>query len=266
VTGIDDSIMDFRQLDLLAAGDSAIHRLDPRIKVLVTLAFIIAVVSFDRYALGALLPFVLFPVAIMAVANLPVRFFVAKVLVASLVAVAIGIFNPLLDRQVLVSIGEVGISGGWISFVSILLRSVLTVSAALLLAATTGFPAICRALSRLGMPQVFVRQLEFMYRYIFVLVEEARRMARARELRSFHNRGMGIGPLSSMVGHLLLRTWERAERVHMAMLCRGFSGEAAARPAGALRRADLFFLLGWMVLFLLLRLYNIPRLLGAFFM
>jgi cobalt/nickel transport system permease protein len=133
------------------------------------------------------------------------------------------------------------------------------------LAATTGFPAICRALGRLGMPQVFVQQLQFMYRYLFVLFEEAERMVRARELRSFRNRGMGIGPLSSMVGHLLLRTWERAERIHMAMLCRGFSGEAATLPAGGLKRADLLFLLGWITLFLLLRLYNIPRILGGFF-
>jgi cobalt/nickel transport system permease protein len=101
-----------------------------------------------------------------------------------------------------------------------------------------------------------------MYRYLFVLSEEALRMVRARELRSCRNRGMGIGPLSSMVGHLLLRTWERAERIHMAMLCRGFSGETVQRPAAAFGRGDLFFLLGWGTLFLLFRLYDIPRLAG----
>lgn len=259
---IDNSIMDFRQLDLLAGGDSVIHRLDPRTKVLVTLAFIIAVVSFDRYALGALLPFVLFPVATMAIANLPVGFFAAKVMLVSLVAVAIGIFNPLLDSQVLVRTGNVGISAGWVSFGSIILRSALTITAALLLTATTGFSAICQALGRLGMPEVFVRQLQFMYRYLFVLTEEAQRMARARELRSFGKGGQGIRALSSMVGHLLLRTWERAERIHIAMRCRGFNGRMAASCSTGFGLVDLLFLLGWITLFTLLRLYDLPRLIG----
>lgn len=259
---IDNSIMDFRQLDQLATGDSAIHRLAPRTKVLTTLAFILFVVSFDRYTISALLPFAIFPAVIIAIADLPAAFFARKVLFIALLAMAIGLFNPVFDRQSMVWVGDVSISAGWVSFGSIILRSALTVTAALLLTATTGFTAICRALSSLGLPEVFVRQLQFMYRYLFVLAEEAQRMARARELRSFRKSGRGIGVLSSMVGHLLLRTWERAERIHIAMCCRGFNGSATTHRTAGFERADLFFLLGWIALFSLLRRYDIPRLIG----
>lgn len=259
---IDNSIRDFRRLDQLALGDSAIHRLDARTKVLTTLAFILFVISYDRYTLSALIPFAIFPVIIMAVADLPVVFLAGKVLLIALLAMAIGLFNPVFDRQSMIWIGDVGISAGWISFGSIVLRSALTITAALLLTATTGFSAICQALSRLGMPEVFVRQLQFMYRYLFVLAEEAQRMVRARELRSFRKSGREAGALSSMVGHLLLRTWERAERIQIAMRCRGFNGRMAASRSAGFGAADLFFLLGWISLFTLIRLYDIPRLIG----
>ncbi len=262
VSVIEGSILDFRRLDLLAREDSIIHRLDPRTKVLVTLAFILVVVSFDRYAVNALLPFAIFPVALMAVANLPTRFIAGKVLTVSFFAVAIGILNPLLDRQILIQIDGIGISGGWLSFISILLRSALTVTAALILTATTGFGAICQALERLGMPTIFARQLTFMYRYLFVLAEESQRMSNARELRSCRGTGMGIRPYASMVGHLLLRTWERAERVHRAMLCRGYKGNMVTQKSAGMRLWDLSFLLGWITLFVLLRMYDVPRLLG----
>lgn len=263
---IEGSMLDFRRLDLLAMEDSVIHRLDPRSKVLATVAFILFVISFDRYTFSALLPFAIFPLVLMAVANLPVRFIAGKVLTVSLFALAIGIFNPLLDRQIIVQIGGTGISGGWISFGSIILRSALTVSAALILTATTGLAALCQALERLGLPTLFVRQLTFMYRYLFVLAEESQRMSNARELRSCRGKGMGIRPYTSMVGHLLLRTWERAERIHLAMLCRGYDRNMVRRHNAGLGWWDLSFLLGWIALFVLLRSYDVPRLLGHLIM
>ena len=73
---------------------------------------------------------------------------------------------------------------GWISFASILLRFTLTVTAALTLIATTSFTGICMALEKMGCPRVFALQLLFLYRYLFVLVDEASRLIRARALRT----------------------------------------------------------------------------------
>ncbi len=79
-------------------------------------------------------------------------------------------------------------------------------------------------LEKLGMPDVLATQLLFLYRYIFVLGEETMRMSRARASRSFGKRGMGMRVYSQILGHLLLRTYARAQHVYQAMLARGFDG------------------------------------------
>jgi cobalt/nickel transport system permease protein len=259
---IDGSLLDFKRLDLLATRESAIHRLDPRAKVLTTLVYILCVVSFGRYELAAMLPFLLYPVVLLALADLPAGYIARKVLVVIPFAVMVGLFNPFFDRQVLMQLGGLDIWGGWVSCASIVVRALLTASAAIVLVAVTGFPAICESLERLGMPRVFAVQLLFLHRYIFVLTDEGGRVARARQLRSCGRKGEGLRHFGPLVGHLLLRTWERAERIHMAMLARGFSGEIHARRQGRFGGRELRFLLGWSLLFIILRRYNLPQLLG----
>ena len=263
---IDSSFLDFKQLDLLATRQTSIHRLDARAKVLTTFCFIICVVSFDRYEISAMLPFLVYPAVLMAVGDLPGSCILRKIVIVVPFALLIGIFNPVFDRQVIMQLGPIDIWGGWVSCASILIRSLLTTSVALILVAVTGFPAICEALEKLGMPKVFAVQLLFLYRYIFVLTDEGVRTARARQLRTFGKRGFGISQFGSMVGHLLLRTWDRAERIHMAMLARGFSGEfRTTRSQNRFGRKEVVFMCGWISLFILLRAYNAPRLLGSLF-
>ncbi|MBP2667987.1 MAG: cobalt transporter, inner rane subunit CbiQ [Deltaproteobacteria bacterium] len=263
MASFEGSILDFRRLDRLAAGETALHRLDARAKVLVTIVFILSVVSFDRYALAPLVPFFLYPAVVLARGSLPAGYFARKVALVLPFALAVGMLNPLFDREVAVRLGPFGIPGGWVSCASIVVRAVLTVSAALLLVGVTGFPEICRAMERLGVPQAFTVQLLFLYRYIFVLTEEGARSSRARELRSFGGKGLGIASYGSLVGHLLLRTWMRADRIHMAMLSRGFTGEFHARRPPRFGGKEALFLLGWSTLFVVLRLHNIPQLLGS---
>jgi cobalt/nickel transport system permease protein len=263
MTSIEGALLDFKRLDRLATGDTGIHRLDPRAKVLVTLVFIVSVVSFGRYELSAMIPYFLFPVIMVALGNLPASYILKKIALLSPFALVVGIFNPVFDRDLLLHLGPFGISGGWVSFASIMVRSVLTIGIALIMVGVTGFSAGCQALERMGMPQAFVVQLLFLYRYIFVLTEEGARTARARELRSFGRKGMEMKAFGSLVGHLLLRTWERAERVYQAMLCRGFNGEFHVRRDYRFGYREAAFILGWSALFVLFRLVNVPSLLGS---
>ena len=166
---IESALLNLGYLETLSYQDTPLHRLDPRVKLLTTLVFIIAVVSFGKYEITGLLPFIIFPVVLVAVGNLPPGYLAKKILLAAPFAFFIGIFNPLLDRTVLLHLGPLGISGGWVSFASIMLRFVLTVSAAFILIAGTGLNAVCLALEKLGAPNSFAVQLLFLYRYIFVL-------------------------------------------------------------------------------------------------
>ena len=143
---IDLSIFDIGYLDTLSCRDTAVHRLDPRAKLLTTLVFIVCVASFGKYQVSALLPFLLFPAALIVLGDLPPGYLLKKLLLVAPFAVLIGIFNPLIDQAPLLRIGPLEVSGGWVSFLSILLRFVLTIGAALVLIATTSFPGVCMAL------------------------------------------------------------------------------------------------------------------------
>lgn len=250
------------RLDRLSCRDTIVHRLDPRAKVVATMLFVVAVVSFPRYEVLSLLPFFLFPVLMATLGDIPAGFIARKVLAVSPFVLFVGIFNPLFDQGT-VAIGPgVSVSAGWVSFASILVKFALTISAALLLIATTSFPGVCRALRRLGFPALFVSQLLFLYRYLFVLMEEAMRVVRARDMRSFGRRGAGVRVFVRIVGTLFLRTVERAERIYGAMLARGFRGEVPTMRREALRPSDAAFVLAACSFFALCRLVPVPETIG----
>jgi cobalt/nickel transport system permease protein len=258
---IDAALHDLRSLDALAARDTSLARIDARAKVLTTVVFIVTVVSFDRYTVAALLPLAAYPVALAALGDVPAAPLLRKLLLAAPFAVLVGIFNPLLDRAPMLAFFGTTIAAGWVSFASILLRFALTVGAALVLVAGTGMQALCVALARLGVPQVFTAQLLFLFRYAFVLGAEASRMATARELRS-NGRNLALAAYGPLLGHLLLRAFERAQRIHLAMLARGFDGELRGLRTLHWRPRDTVFALGWCAFFLLARLVDLPLALG----
>lgn len=262
MVSIDSGIFDIGRMDTLAQGKSSLHRLDPRAKLITTLVFVLTVVSFGKYEISALIPYFLFPAVLMALGDLPMAYIAKKLLVVAPFAVLMGIFNPLIDSVPVMQIHGVTVSGGWVSYASILIRFVLTVSAALILIALTGFNAVCLALLKLGTPKVFVVQLLFLYRYLFVLMDEASRMVRARALRALNGAGTGLKTFGPLVGHLLLRTLDRAQRIHTAMCCRGFDGRIRMLRPMAIGSREIAFMLGWTALFVFLRIYNVPRLLG----
>lgn len=245
----------------LAGRGLGANTLDPRVKLVTTLIFIGVVTSLHKYDLRLLLPFFIFPVTLMAAGDLPLK--VLKPLVIALpFALLIGIFNPLYDRQVLVSLGGLAVTGGWISFAVIVLKCLLVVSAALILVATTGFDQICQALLKLGLPRVFVVQLLLMYRYIFVLIDEASRLQRGFKLRAAGQR-MQLKVLGSLLGQLLLRSISRAQRIHLAMLCRGFDGEVPINNRLSFGGRDAAFMLLWCTFFGLARFFDLTGLLGS---
>jgi cobalt/nickel transport system permease protein len=261
VSHIDAALRDLRSLETLASRDTPLTRLDARAKVIATLAFVVVVVSFDRYAVAALLPLSLYPVLLAVLGDVPARPLLSKLAVAAPFAVMVGLFNPLLDRAPMLSIGETAISGGWVSFASILVRFALTVSAALVLVAGTGMHSLCAALGRIGVPRVFTAQLLFLYRYAFVVGGEASRTATARKLRS-GGRGARLSEYGPLLGHLLLRAFARAQRIHLAMAARGFDGEVRGLRELRWSRRDTLFLLGWCSFFVLVRLVDLPQWLG----
>lgn len=255
---------DIGYLDTLAAGSTMVHRLDPRAKLITTLVFTVMVVSYGKYEISSLVPYVIYPIFLMSAGNLPPGYIFRKILLVSPFAIIVGIFNPILDPDIVLTIGDLSFSGGWVSFASILIRFSLTVGTVMALIAVTGFNDICMALEKLGAPRFFAMQLLFLYRYLFVLMEEAIRMVRARSMRVFNGRGMGVTTYASLLGHLLLRTLDRAQRIYSAMWCRGFDGSIRTTKRLSFGRAEYLFMLVWTLLFVTMRFKNLPLSLGEY--
>jgi len=150
-----------------------------------------------------------------------------------------------------VSLGPVSLSitdAGVYRFMTVLVKSWLGVQAALLLSASTPFVDLLCGLRRLGVPPLLVSMTSFMYRYLFVLVDEVRRMMCARDARSARPDGRVGGSVAwrakvtgQMAGSLFLRSYERSERIYMAMLARGFDGEMRPPRRSAPQRNDVLF-------------------------
>lgn len=248
-------------LDDLGRRSSPVHRLDARAKVLATGAFLVTVMSFPRQEVSALTPFLFFPLVLASLGGVPFGFLFRRVLAALPFALLVALGNPFFDR-VPVGVGPWETTAGWMSFSSILFRFLLTVLAALVLAATTGVDRLTDALGRLGLPRVFVVQMSFFYRTLFVVGEEASRMKRSLLIRSHGNKAPSFRSVVSLLGHLLLRAMARAERIHGALRARGYDGRL---PSLGRRRAgwtDLGFLAVCGASFAAARVWNLAEMAG----
>jgi cobalt/nickel transport system permease protein len=214
---------------------SLIHHLDPRVKVVVTFFYILALSLTPEgswWIFGFFFTLILVAVFL---ADLELVFTIRRsfiVLPFVLAAIALPFTTPGSSLFKIPGLGWTVTEPGMIRFLSILVRSWLAVQAAILLTATTRFPDLLWALGALRFPKPLVSTIGFMYRYLFVLADEALRMIRARAARSAqfpdHARptirwqGRVAG---SMVGSLFLRALARSERVYAAMLARGYDGQ-----------------------------------------
>jgi len=232
---------------------------------LTVLFFILTVLSFGKYEISSLIPFFIFPIYLLSYGNIPAVYIIKKIVIVSPFVFMIGIFNPIFDRNTVMYFAGIGISGGWISLTSILIKFILTVSTAFTLIACTGFNNICFALNKLGAPKIFSTQLLFLYRYIFVLAEEAARVIRARNLRSFNGKGRGIKSYGPLLGNFFLRTINRAERLHLAMSCRGFDGNIRVMNRFRFGLSEFLFMFIWISFFIYFRLVNVTQFIGSFF-
>jgi cobalt/nickel transport system permease protein len=262
---IHHSIDNMGLLEDLARQDTLIHRRHPLVKLLTALMFIAAAVSFGRYEVSRLLPFALYPIVLMAMAEIPAGPILKRLLAVSPLVLGIGFLNPWFDRQTMV-VGSLAISAGWLSFGAILIKGALTVTASLLLIATTGMRPLAAALRLLRVPKLLVLQLLLTYRYIAVLMEEVSRMLRAYALRAPDQNGIHRSAWGSFAGQLLMRTFDRAQRVYQAMKLRGFDGEYSLEHIGRFNAGDGAYLAGWGLFIWTARFIDLPRLLETLLM
>jgi len=228
------------------AGDPAspIHRLDPRAKILGLAGITVVGVSTPAAAWPAFLACGVALGAIAAVARVGPAVIWSRVRVILPLVLFVAVFVPFVRGGPTVDVGPLALSEqGLETFALVTAKATIGALSAVLLGATTSFPDILHGLERLRVPRLLTVIAAFMYRYVFVIVDEARRMRAALAARAYRPRHLGqVGALGRMVTALFLRSYERGERVYLAMLARGYGGTMPRLAVLAFRRADTAFL------------------------
>jgi cobalt/nickel transport system permease protein len=214
--------------------DSPIHRLDARWKIVVALLFTVAVVSTPAELFLAFGGYALVLAALVALSRLPPLHVLSRLALVLPFVAAVAIFIPFLPAHGPAGGYNLGVGGlrvshsGLLVFWNVVAKSLLGAGAAILLTATTPFATLTRALTQLKMPRLLVLILSMAYRYLFVLADEAQRMLRARDSRCYRGRWLWhAAAVGDITGALFLRSYERGERVYLAMAALEPATEAA---------------------------------------
>ena len=206
-------------------GHSPIHRAPAHLKVVALLGFVLVVVATPRDWFPAYAAFLAVIVGVIAVSRVPPTY-ILKRMVVELPFVVFAVLLPFVAHGPRIellglSLSESGLLAAW----GLLAKGTLGVLASLTLAATTEPHDLLAGLERLRMPQLLVQIMSFMVRYLDVVTTEMHRMKVARESRGFTPRNPRHWPvLARSAGALFIRSYERGERVHLAMLSRGYTG------------------------------------------
>ena len=213
---------------------SPVHALRPQCKVVALFLFVVMVVVTPREAMWAFAGYALLLVALGGLARIPLAF-VARRMLIEVPFLAFAFFMPLVGTgprtEVLgLSLSVQGLWGAW----NILAKGTLGVAAAALLAATTRVPDLLHGLERLRLPRALTSTAGFMVRYADVIAEESRRMRVARASRGYDPRWLWQArAVATGAGTLFVRSYERGERVYLAMLSRGYTGALPDLSGGA---------------------------------
>lgn len=258
-------IQEIYALEQLSGGNSAVHQRHPLVKLMSTFVYIILVISFNRVEFGRLIPFVFYPVVLMALSETPWSIVLKRVALALPFCIVAGLSNIIFDRAAAFTLGGIVISYGTISFFAILFRTFLCVTAVLIMVAVTPFGQLTGQLRRLHVPDIFVTLFEMVYRYIGALLDEASTMYTAYMLRSTEHRGLQMKHMGSFVGQLLIRSYDRAERIYAAMKCRGYGDRTIQKKNRPLCLSDYGYLGLACLPFILLRFINVTALFERLF-
>ena len=237
-------------------------RTDSTAMLAVTVAYLVALLSIPLSAPDKVVWMAVYPIVQSELSGIGYGRVMLKSLWVLPLIVAIGIFNPFIDTETAFTVGGMAVNRGWVSLVSIVLRGLFAFQAVIILTLSAGVYDICSSLRKMGCPAVLSNQILFTYRYINVVMEEALNMDRARKSRGFGEKHYPMKMWGRMIGQLLVRSMDRASRIHRAMLARGFDGTIPTYSTSnpKIKRGAVLWTIVWIAVILLLRLVSVSSL------
>jgi cobalt/nickel transport system permease protein len=228
------------------AGDPAspVHRLDPRAKILGLAGITVVAVSTPPRLWPVLVACALALATIAAAGRVGPGVLWSRARVVLPLVLFVAVCVPFVRGGERVDLGPVAVSReGLTTFFAVGSKALIGTVSAVLLGATTSFPDVLHGLERMRAPRLLTLIAAFMYRYLFVITAEARRMRVALAARGYRPRhALQAAALGRVATALFLRTFERGERVYVAMLARGYTGTTPRLHRLAFGRADVVFL------------------------
>ncbi len=228
-----------------------LETLDPRSKIISFLAIIFCMILTPITRLKDFGLYFLLILAMVFLSRVALKEILKRACIIIPFVLFIAIFVPFLKEgttywSLKVGYWELDITyEGILTFLNIIVKSSLSIFLLVVASSTTAFSDFLKGLDLLRMPRLLIMLMSFMYRYLFVLLDEAKRLMRARSLRSFRSRYREqFRVIGYMIGVLFIRTFERAERIYSAMAVRGFRGEILGVKHFKLSYRDFLFIIG----------------------
>ena len=234
----ENAIHEMCAIENQAGEDDFLNNIHALAKLFVTVLYVCMVTSFPKYNVTGLVGMIIYPLII---------------------------FNPFFDRNVLLTMGGVKITGGEISMVTLMIKGILAVIAIYILIITTTIDRVCMALRKIHIPEIIVMIIQLIYRYINVLLKETKRIVEAYSLRAPDQKGINFKAWGSLPGQLLLRSIDRATDVHNSMSLRGYNFNNVRIRNYKLSSRDYVWMILWTLVIIAFRVYPVFEIVGGLF-
>jgi cobalt/nickel transport system permease protein len=232
-------------IDRYSKLESPVHDRDARAKTIALFAIVVACVTTPPRAWFAFCIYASLVVIITAASRVPFRYLLTRMLVVVPFILVVAVFVPFMHH------GGDSTHWGWLTVSNsgllilwnVTAKSLISVSCLILLTSTTHFPDLMQGFERMHVPRFFTMVSSFMYRYIFIIVDEAERMKRARDSRNYRGKWIWQAKVTGhMIASLFLRSHERGEHVYQAMAARSFEGTFPRWTEPKMAAADYIFM------------------------
>lgn len=254
--------MNGNELEKYTGLTSPVHNIDPRVKIPVFFLLIVVCVSTPPELFPAFAAYFAIIAITMLLSRVPLSYYLKRLLLVIPFVFLVALSIPFLpsDGEIAGSIsyglGQLKISShGLTVFRNVMFKASISVMALSIVSATTPFPDFLKALDAFKVPKIFTMLAGFTFRYIFILVDEVTRMKRARDSRLYGGKWLWHAKvIGQMIGTLFLRSYERGERVYVAMVSRGYNGTYPSTLKPRLKPSDIMFASAMVTLFAVIRI------------
>ena len=238
---ISKAIYDIRKIDELGDMNTKIHKIDSAIKIIVTIIYVIKILSIKQFTILNITCIVLYPLILFIIGKVQIKFILKKVIYVFPIILGLSAINLIIDF----SYSEIYFS------VLLLFKCTFALVGALLLIVTTGINNLAFGLKKLKIPNILIMQILMLHRYVILMMEECYKVKSAYELRTLGEKSMTMKDYVQIVGQMFLKTLDISENVYEAMKLRGFEGELYINNKVA-GYVDYLYLIIWVVIFIFL--------------